>query len=227
MGGSDSTCWTVIRGAAEGKGDAKEEFARRYAPVVRSYLGARWRGSTLAGEVEDAAQEVFVDCFREGGVLDRADPARPGGFRAYLFGVVRTVALRFESARARRRDRPAEEAESFASFPGSGDSPSREFDRNWALALLREATSLQEERARRAGEGPSRRAELLRLRFREGQPVRAIAERWGEEPAKVHKEYARAREEYRAALREVVSFHHPGTPGEVDREIQRLLGLFQ
>jgi hypothetical protein len=102
----ESTCWTVIRDAADGDRDARGIFARRYEPVVRAYLKARWRGSEdRLQNVADAAQEVFIECFRTGGVLDRADRSRPGGFRAFLYGVIRVVALRIEAAPARARDR--------------------------------------------------------------------------------------------------------------------------
>ena len=102
---SDATCWTVIRGAAEGRSEAREEFARRYLPVVRAYLGARWRGLPLMQEIDDAAQEVFLDCFKEEGVLDRADSDRPGGFRAFFYGVVRNMARRVEERRGRSHAR--------------------------------------------------------------------------------------------------------------------------
>ena len=38
MAGHDTTCWTVIRGAAAGDRDDRDLFARRYEPVVRAYL---------------------------------------------------------------------------------------------------------------------------------------------------------------------------------------------
>ncbi len=205
----------MIRGAAEGRSSDREEFARRYVPVVRAYLGARWRGTQLAQQVEDGVQEVFLDCFKEEGALRRVDPARP--FRAFLFGVVRNVALRVEERQARRREQPAE---SGADFPAADPGLSEVFDRAWALALLEEAVA----RHRTTGDG--RRVELLRLRFEEDLPVREIAARWGEDPARVHKEYARAREEFKRALLDVVAFHHPGSPGEVERECERLLDLF-
>lgn len=103
MASSESTCWTVLHAAAGGNDAAREEFARRYAPLVRAYLAAWWRGSPLVGEVDDAVQDVFVECLRDGGMLERAEPGRSGGFRAFLYGLVRNVALRFETKRARRR----------------------------------------------------------------------------------------------------------------------------
>ncbi len=57
-----ATCWTLIRAAADGAPRQREEFARRYAPVLRAYLAARWRGSPLRQDLDDAVNE----------------PARPG-----------------------------------------------------------------------------------------------------------------------------------------------------
>jgi DNA-directed RNA polymerase specialized sigma24 family protein len=63
-----------------------------------------------------------------------------------------------------------------------------------------------------------RRVELLRLRFQEGMPIREIARLRGVDAASLHHEYARARREFRSALRDVIAFHHPGAPEEIDRE---------
>jgi hypothetical protein len=63
----------------------------------------------------------------------------------------------------------------------------------------------------------------LRLRFEESLPIRAIAERWGVVAAELHRAYAKARQEFRAALLEVVAFHHPGSPAEVEHEATSLL----
>src|SRR6516162_9529533 len=97
MASSESTCWTVIRAAAAGSPAEREELARRYLGVVRGYLAARWRGSALLEYLDDATQEVFVECFREGGVLEAVGAGRVPGFRPFLYGVVRNVARRFES----------------------------------------------------------------------------------------------------------------------------------
>src|SRR5262245_35421833 len=71
MPASASTCWTVIRAAAAGSPDERTQFVDRYAPVIRTYLAARWRSCPLTQEIEDAIQEVFIDCFRQNGVLER------------------------------------------------------------------------------------------------------------------------------------------------------------
>ena len=62
MGARDSTCWTLLRDAAAGGEAARAEFAARYAPVVRAYLGVRWRDSKLLRELDDTVQDVFVEC---------------------------------------------------------------------------------------------------------------------------------------------------------------------
>ena len=63
------------------------------------------------------------------------------------------------------------------------------------------------------------------MRFEDGLAIRQIAERWGFDAARLHHEYARARREFLAALREVVAFHHPGSRAAIDRECAELLAL--
>lgn len=223
----DSTCWTVIEGAAAGHKVDRDEFARRYASAIRAYLAARWQGSPFAQELDDATQEVFLECFRQGGVLQRADRSRPGGFRAFLYGVVRNVALRIETRRAQGRERQPESGFDPEGVEGSEASLSRAFDRAWAECLLRDAAQRQADRARQAGEAALKRVELLRLRFREGLPIREIARLWGSDPAVLHREYARARAEFKEALLEVVAFHQPGSGADVEKECGDLLAFLQ
>jgi len=213
---SESTCWTVIRAAAAGSPAEREELARRYLGTVRSYLAARWRGTPLRGELDDATQAVFVECFRQGGVLDAAGSGRVPGFRAFLYGVIRNVARRFES-------RPVRLADSLAEIATDDDGQSRLFDRTWAQAIMAEAGQLQRDRAAERGADALQRVELLRLRFEENLPIRDIALRWATDPAIVHKSYALARKEFRSALLEVVAFHHPGSAVGLEEEAASLL----
>jgi RNA polymerase sigma-70 factor (ECF subfamily) len=214
MSAPESTCWTLIRGAADGVAADRDAFARRYAPVVRAYLAARWRRSPLTADLDDAVQDVFLACFRAGGALDRADPGH-GGFRPFLYGVARNVALRYEAGRARRRElQPA----SALDVAAGDEELSRVFDRAWARQIMRETAERQAERAAAKGAEAQRRVELLRLRFQEGLPIRAVARRWQVDSARLHHEYATARQEFRAALLEVVAFHHPGPADAIERE---------
>jgi RNA polymerase sigma-70 factor (ECF subfamily) len=220
---SDVTCWSLIRGAAEGNLPDREAFALRYARVIRSYLGARWRGTPLTSEIDDAAQEVFLDCFRDGGALEKARPGERRAFRAFLYGVVRNVAHRLERKRARAGMALASDLE----VPGREEALSVVFDRAWATALLRQAAALHAARAPAAGPTGRKRVDLLHLRFQEGLPIRDIARLWDVDPAWVHHQYATARKEFRDALRDVVKEHNAGSDGEVERECERLIGCFR
>jgi len=221
VGETGNTRWSVVRGAAEGSGPERDEFARRYSPVIRAYLGARWRHTPLFPEIDDAAQDVFVECFRENGPLRRVDSQLPGGFRAYLYGVVRNVARRAEKARGRNRERPPGSGLDLGMVEGREDPLSEVFDRAWARTLLRQATEVHARRAREAGGRAERRLELLRLRFLEDKPIREIAVEWDEDPGRVHYEYARARDEFKDALREVVRKHDMAC--SVEKECVRIL----
>ena len=213
---SDSTCWTVIRAAAAGSPKDREELARRYLGVVLAYLADRWRGASLRHGHDDASQEVFVECFRQGGAVEIAGAGRVPSFRAFLYGVIRNVARRFES-------RPVRAAGPLPEFAADEASNSRLFDRTWALSLMAEAAKLQRKLATERGPKAVQRVELLRLRFEENLPIRAIAERWAVDPAQLHHAYAIARKEFRSALLEVVAFHQPGSPAELEQEAASLL----
>jgi RNA polymerase sigma-70 factor (ECF subfamily) len=216
MSNSESTCWTVIRAAAAGSPADRDELGRRYLGVVRAYLAARWRGSELRPDLDDAVQEVFVECFRQGGALEAAGAGRVPSFRAFLYGVVRNVARRFES-------RPRRAAAPLPEVPANEESLSDLFERTWAQALMTEAAQLQRQQAAERGPEAVQQVELLRLRFEENLPIRTIAERWGVPVAGLHHAYARARQEFKAALLEVVAFHRPGSPAEVEQEARELL----
>lgn len=219
---NDETCWSIVQGAADGDVARRQEFARTYLPIVRAYLGARWRGTGYIGHLEDAVQDVFVDCFKDGGALTRADPSRR--FRTFLFGIVRNVALRHEEKRARRKEEQAESGFQ-QRIQADADTLSRVFDRAWAQALMRRAMQRQRTLAEGRGEDARKRVELLRLRFAENLPIRDIAKRWGADAAVVHRQYRKAREEFQEALVDEVRFHHQGTEAEVRRECASLLEL--
>ena len=139
-------------GAAAGSESDREAFVGLYLPVVRAYLAARWRGGAYLTDIDDAVQDTFVDCFREGGALGRADPAKRGRFRTFLYAVVRNIALRHEKKRARERARvvPGDPAEK--EIAANDDRLSLVFDRAWARALLQSAVGRQRTHAEAKGE---------------------------------------------------------------------------
>ena len=210
----------MIAAACDGDEGARGRFAREYAPVLLAYFGARWRAGTLRGEVDDAVQEVLMDCLRDGGALARADRER--SFRPFLSGVARTVALRFEErcglgAALELVDESIEARETRISVA---------FDRAYAVQLMREATDLQSTKARRDGGAKLRRFELLELRFQHGRTIAQIAEQWSEDPARVHHPYADAREDFRSALVEIIR-GRGCAGGDLERECDWMLQVLR
>ena len=222
---ADVTCWTLIESAADGDRAARDAFVERYLPVVRAYLGARWRDRISGSELEDAVQEVFVECLKDEGVLVKNRVRRGAGFRAYLFGAVRNVALRAEEARARKIDAPKTDAFVADALPTGDETSSRVFDRAWAAAIVREAAETQLREARIEGPGALRRVELLRLVFQEERGIADIARDWDVPAESLHREYAKARSEFAAALKGVVAFHVTESDAAVERECRDLMAL--
>ncbi len=54
----------MILGAAAGAPVCRESFSLRYGPAIRDYLAARWRLDPGHDAVEDATQDVMVECFK-------------------------------------------------------------------------------------------------------------------------------------------------------------------
>lgn len=209
---SPTTHWTVVERTGQGDREARETFARVYLPVVRRYVRARWDGTHWQTHLEDAVQQVFVECLKPDGALSRVSRDDAWGFRNYLYGVARNVARSVEKQRRHHsgngRPEPAARQDS---------GLQQLFDRAFAESLLGEALDHQQRLAEDAGGPALRRIELLRLRFWEGLPIREIAKRWKTDAAHLHHEYARAREEFRAALR-IVLANHCGQHSKVTEE---------
>ena len=215
------TCWTVVRSASRGDAEACTSFSRSYAATIRGFLDARWGGGSLAREVEDAVQDVFVECWKPGGVLDKADPAN-GDFRGLLFTVTRNVARRFEERAMARPNLQPEQTAWLQRLDSDEAGQTTLFDRAWALSLVRRARSMQQEQAQ--DDDARRRVELLRRRFQSDEAIRDIARDWGLPTQDVHNAYRKARQEFYACLREVVGQHMTlGT--DLEGECRRLLGL--
>ena len=200
-------------------------FSRSYAAPIRQYLEHRWRGSPFSHAVDDAVQDVFVECMKPGGVLERADPER-GNFRGLLYAVVRNVARRHEERAARSDALGPSETVHFDELPAQAEALSRVFDRMWAQALLREAALRHAVEGRARGGEFRRRYRVLRLRHQQGLPVREIARRFDEPDVdRIHNDYRRARREFRGFLRDVVAMHTGVRGDAVDRECRRLTEL--
>jgi RNA polymerase sigma-70 factor (ECF subfamily) len=138
--------------------------------------------------------------------------------------VIRNVARRHEDFRKRRqRERQPQPSVE----PQVDDvSLAQVFDAAWAQSIMEQAAVRMTEHAHTSGDRALRRFDLLKLRFQEDMPIREIARLWDADPAHLHREYARARAEFREALVEVVAEHHPGARPQVEAEAARLITLF-
>jgi RNA polymerase sigma-70 factor (ECF subfamily) len=211
----DSTCWTLVRSAAAGDPQSRATYCSIYGPVIRAYLSARWRRPMDHEEISDGVQEVFLQCFKPGGALLRADAERPGGFRAFLYGITRNVAGTLEAARFRRRREQG--MADLDELEGDESTASRVFDQAFAQALTREARKLLADRAR-AGTPAATRLRALELMYERGLPSREIAKELGLDVAAVYPLMTRARKEFKAALLEVIAGYHPeATREELER----------
>jgi RNA polymerase sigma-70 factor (ECF subfamily) len=222
----DDTTWSLLQTAAGGDARARTLFFERYQPVVRACLSARWHGQQRA-DIDDAAQEVFLECLREGGVLDRVRADEVQRFRAFLNGVVGKVAQRFEERGARRAETEGQSALDRRDPTAIGEGQAHVLDSAWARTILKNAAERQTLDAKRVGPAAEARLEILRLRFHEGLEIREIAERRNEDAARVHHDYARAREEFLDALKFVVGERYPGSPEAVGRVCGEILGLLR
>lgn len=217
----------MIDAAAAGSAAAREDFTKRYYGLAQAYFVARWKGSSFFEFVDDAVHEMFVRCFCEHGALERADRSRESGFRPYFFGMARNVARKLEESYVTARATSVSGSGILESVVSDETSLSVVCDQSWAKFIMQQAAERQLERAHELGESALRRVELLKLRFHEGLPIRDIAKRWNVEAAGLHREASKAKDEFKSALKEVISFHHPDSPGDVARECARLLSLFQ
>lgn len=75
----------------------------------------------------------------------------------------------------------------------------------------------------RAAARPARR--LPGLRFAGDLPIRDLAGKWGFDADAVHRAYARAREEFKKCLRQVVAAHCVRTAADLDAEGRRIFDM--
>ena len=218
-----STSWSLIQRAANGVVTDRETFAQRYEPVVRSYFAARWNLPFDHEAVADASQEVFVECFKQNGVLSHADATRGSSFRAFLYGVSRRIGANIERRLARRRESPVDSAICLQEVEQSEATLSQAFDRAWAHAVIFEAGELARERA--AGEPFREHAQqVLDLHFGENLAPPEIARQLALDVHAVHRLLRRGKRDFRAALMEVMAAYSPeATEAELTRKCIDLL----
>ncbi len=220
------TRWSLVLGAARGDTDRRDTFARQYAPVIRSYFAARWRLPVDHDQVVDATQDVFVQCFKDEGALERVDPERAGGFRAYLYGVASNVSLMMERKHARQRKAErTESAVDLAAVERRQETLSQVFDKAWANMIAREARRRLAERATQS-ERDAERFRCLEMQYAQGLTPRVIAERIGMPVTDVYERLREARKSFRLALLEVLGDHNPdASTADLESTCRDLVGL--
>lgn len=92
---------------------------------------------------------------------------------------------------------------------------------------MHEAARRQRERSESLGDGALRRVELLEMRFEQDLPIREIARQWDMDPSALHREYAKARQEFKTVLLEILAFYHPHSTARMDQEISYLRTLLK
>ena len=227
-----TTRWTLVRHATgqslEGRKALNELCAAYYEPVV-AFL-------RRDGRDPEAARETAHDFFQrllETPNLGGAEPGR-GRFRSYLLGALKHHLghLRERNLRQKR----GAGAETIPITPGTDTSPGfdvsdphalppdREFDRQWALHVLRLATEALANEWQAAG-----KTEL----FAALQPfiggelghgdLAALAEHLAENPATLRKTLSRMRHRFRQHVKAQL-VPTLAESGEVEDEMRALLG---
>lgn len=222
----DSTSWSVVFGTARGVPEAQVRFHERYEALIRAYLAARWRLDRAHERVANATQEVFLRCLAPGGALQRVDPARPAGFRAYLLGVVTNVAQEVERQDRRHHAVRLDATDSGVDVADPVQSASIAFDRAWAELLLCEAWGVVAERLLRKPSGPQR-LQVLRMRYLEDLPPEEIRQQLGLADLRdVYRIAATGRYQFRIALQQTVASYYPELdPAAVEAKCRQLVEL--
>ena len=145
-----TTIWTSIRLARDGKSTAINEFVGKYRQPVLSFIR---RKGYAEEDAEDLCQEVFLVLIKDN-LLARAEQSR-GRFRSFLLGVtqnvvrnarrLRTAAKRGGAASPVSLDAPVGDDASMANFVEAG-APDDTFDRDWIHHLIQLALDVLERR---------------------------------------------------------------------------------
>ena len=154
----DTTRWSIVARARGDSRDARvalESLCRVYRPPVLAYI--RGRGYAIDA-AEDLAQSFF-EHFIEDAYPAVADPAR-GRFRAFLLTALKRFLINADAEAnalkrggAARIDAIPDDRASAVEWLADSDSPEREFERGWALAVLDAAMRKLRAEAEHAGKG--------------------------------------------------------------------------
>src|ERR1051325_5421767 len=226
-----TTHWSVVVSA--GRNDtprarqALERLCQAYWYPLYAYV--RRRGHS-AHDAQDLTQAFFTRLL-EGEALAAADPAR-GRFRSFILTAMNHfLTQEWEKARTQKRgggkevlslDLAAAESR-YDLEPATAETPDKEFDRKWALALLEQVMDRLEEEYRH--EGKAALFDGLKRTLagtREAQPYRDLAAELGMSEGAVKVAVHRLRKRYRELLQAEIA-NTVTTPEEAKEEMRHLL----
>jgi RNA polymerase sigma-70 factor (ECF subfamily) len=227
-----ATRWTLVRAARGDDTRAREALGELctayYAPVV-AFL-------RRDGRSDDDARELAHGFFArvlEGGSFDAADRAR-GKFRSYVLGALKhhLQQVRRTQGAARRGGRiehvalsaPTDTSAGFEVADPRDGVFDREFDRQWAHAVLGRAMSMLEAEFARVG----KRAHFEALRpwlggEAAGESQAELAGRLGMSAGAVKVAIHRLRQRFRELVKEEIGQTVGGGEAEVKEELNHLL----
>lgn len=219
-----TTRWSVIKNIQASPSSRKDALAELYRIYWAPICGHLRRLGIAADEVEDTAQDFFLNFF-DGGSLDRADRDR-GRFRSYLLGALRFHAghhFRKQNSKVTTTMRGHGNAEELSEPLEAGDL-TRNFDVEWARAWF--AKSL----ARFAAEVEQQDREPLSDSLRalvlgnETQPRHEVATSLGLTTGALASRVHRLRRRFREILRDE-ALRTVNDEWEADAELRYLLGV--
>jgi DNA-directed RNA polymerase specialized sigma24 family protein len=195
--------------------EALNEFFSRYWLPLYSFLRA-------AGETHEDASD-FLQGFISAEILDRDQLRNWNPEKGTMRGFLKTCLDRFRKKERRREmalKRGGKKAEThvsidldwaegyFEDHTTDGDTPDRQFDREWASAIVNQATGLLAERYAEKGKGEEFRLLLQNLEDRGGESSSAnyevIATRLGTTQDAVKQRMRTFRARFHQCLRQIV-----------------------
>ena len=219
----DSWLCEMLDGPPEQVERAAVALMERYRDPLRVYfegssfgrLGAQ--GFTEFGEAEDLVHGFLVTRVARGEYL-RA--WRESGMRLRRFVINGFIFYLREQARAARRRRNREQKAAGAADDAVGDDSTADFDRAWAVSVIREASEMTA--ASLAARGRARQWELFLRHFVDGVPYGELVEPFGLTPSQAASAARDVAFELRRCLRTVLS--RDGIT-EAESEDGRLYGI--
>lgn len=214
------------------------EAAEAVAGLCRVYWYSLYAYARMAGhsvqDAEDLTQGFFMHLI-ESRLLASADAAR-GRFRTFLLCCFRNY-MASERKRAGSKKRggdwlavPMDRAEAEKRLERglvANCDPERQYERNWAVAILEDAMSALKRQFHESGREPVFEALRPLLERDEGaQPYAVVADELGTTPGSVKSMVHRLRQRYREALRAAV-LRTVDSSAEVDDELRHLLHVLQ